>query len=212
MREAPSRITCCHVEASPDEVKPTDRSVIAIGYGPLASRAAFARAVWAKGGCAPLVLAGEALARARRHFLRRAAALGYRRSRDPMLRMLADGCPLRAELAGQLWQVALPPGAQAVLLASRTWVPAHMRPREHDTRVLGVAITRLVLDGREVALDSPALAEGWQPPEPGWRWTGGAGVVPVAGARMLAFELAMMGEYWAKPARARAAVRQSAAD
>jgi len=164
-------------------------------------RTAFARAVWAEKGCAPLVLEGPALERARRHFLGRAAALGYRRTRQPALRVLAGNRALSAEVAGSRWQVALPEGIAEVRLASRTWVPAHMRPRENDTRLLGVAVARLMLDGRDVALDSPALAQGWHKAEPDWRWTDGHGVLPVAGARVLAFDLAMVGDYWATPSK-----------
>ena len=158
-----------------------------------------ARAVWLELGCAPLVLEGPALARAKRHFLRRAAALGHRRTHEPGLRVLGGAVLLCAERAGAHWRVALPPGVAEVRLISRIWVPAHMRAGESDTRTLGVAIARMALDGREIALDSPALSTGWHPPEPAWRWTDGAAVVPVAGARTIAFEVAMAGEYWRAP-------------
>ncbi len=163
------------------------------------SREAFARAVWAEKGCAPLVLEGPALVRAREHFLRRAAALGHKRSRHPALRVLADGKAVAARRSGQRWEVTLPAGTTEVRLASRSWVPAHMRAEDNDTRLLGVAIARLALDGREVALDSPALAQGWNAPEPEWRWTDGTGVLPVAGARVLAFDVVMVGDYWVQP-------------
>lgn len=155
------------------------------------------RAIWAAEGCAPLVLEGPALVQARRHFLRRAAALGHRRTRDPGLRVMAGERVLPLEASGRRLQVPLPPALGEVQLVSRTWVPAHMRPDETDARILGVAIARLALDGRDMALESPALAQGWHAPEHDWRWTDGAAVVPVAGARLLAFELAMVGDYWA---------------
>jgi len=159
-----------------------------------------APAVWAARACAPLAREGEALARARGHFLRRAEALGYRRTGEPGLRVLADGAAPPVSRAGARWRVALPAGATLVCLASRSWVPAHMRPHARDTRVLGVAIGWLALDGREVALDSPALARGWHPPEAGWRWTDGAALLPLPrGVRLLAFEVAMVGDYWARP-------------
>ena len=228
VQEAAARITYCHVELAAHDVLLAEglaaesyldtgnRPALAAGGEPVMlhpefSRPELARAVWAEKGCAPLVLEGPALERARRQFLRRAAALGHRRTSNPALRVLAGSRALRVELAGQRWQVDLPARVVQVRLASRIWVPAHMRPRENDTRVLGVAVARLTLDGREVALDSPALAEGWLAPEMDWRWTDGAGVVPVAGARVLAFDLAMTGEYWVKPAASRAAFRDSAA-
>jgi hypothetical protein len=128
-----------------------------------------------------------------------------------MLRVIASGRSLPAECSGSRWQVRLSERTAQVRLLSRVWVPAHMRPEESDTRVLGVAVARLTLDGREVALDSPAMVEGWHPAETDWRWTDGNGVLPVANARVLAFDLAMMGEYWAMPSRDRAVPRSGAA-
>jgi hypothetical protein len=223
-QEAASRITYCHVEMASHEVLLADglpcESYLDTGnrrafatnatpemLHPVFSRLELSRAVWAERGCAPLVLEGPVLERARRHFLRRAAALGHRRTNNPALRMSCGARTLRAEVVGSRWQVALPAGTTEVRLASRTWVPAHMRPQECDTRMLGVAIARLTLNGREMALDSPALAEGWHPAEPDWRWTDGDGVLPVAGARRLAFDLAMVGEYWVTPTSAVAAGR-----
>jgi hypothetical protein len=103
---------------------------------------------------------------------------------------------MRAGRDGRRWRVRLPQGARDVRLLSRTWVPAQTRAGESDTRSLGVAVGRLWLDGREVALDSPGLAAGWHAPEPGWRWTDGDAALAVAGARDAAFELALTGTYW----------------
>jgi hypothetical protein len=83
-----------------------------------------------------------------------------------------------------------------VTLRSRAWTPAEMQPDSDDTRRLGVAVARLLLDGRLVALDSPALAAGWHAPEADGRWTDGAAGIPVAGVRCLAFDVAMAGRYW----------------
>jgi hypothetical protein len=156
----------------------------------------FSRRIWGMAGCAPLVESGPPLAAARRALLRQAGRLGHRRTRDPGLRVLADGRPLHtaADMGG--WQVRLPADMREVRLRSRSWVPAQMRPAEDDPRRLGVAIGRLWLDGREVALDSPALAQGWHPAEPGARWTDGDAVLAVAGVRTLGFALAMTGLYW----------------
>jgi hypothetical protein len=189
----------------PSERQPdaTDRRALPLQCGAamllpdLAGQAA-ARATWAARGCAPLVLDGPTLARARRHFLQRAAALGHRRTRNPALRVVACDRSLHAELNGARRQIRLPASVTQVWLISRTWVPAYMRPTEDDARILGVAVARMWLDAREVALDSPALMQGWHTPEAGWRWTDGVGVLPVAGARRLEFDLAMVGEYWAK--------------
>ena len=218
-QEAASRITYCHVELASHDILLAEelpcesfldtgnRQAFAGQGEPIMLHPEFARrraalAVWAAKGCAPLVLEGPTLERARQQFLRRAAVLGHRRTRNPGLRVLCGARALSAEVTGTRWQIALPQTVGRIWLGSRSWVPAHMRSAEHDTRTLGVAITRLELDGREVALDSPALAEGWHAPEANWRWTDGAGVLPVAGARQVAFDLVAMGEYWARPPRA----------
>ncbi len=159
----------------------------------------FSRRIWHAEGCVELVLAGPKLAAARRRLLARAAGLGHRRTRDPGIVLTANGRRLAAAVQGGRWLAHLPGGATTVTQRSRTWVPAQTDPIADDTRTLGVAISRLLLDGRAVALDSPALAEGWHTPERGWRWTGGAAVFPVDGVRMLAFDAALTGRYWREP-------------
>jgi hypothetical protein len=76
-----------------------------------------------------------------------------------------------------------------------------MRPAEDDTRCLGVAISRLWLDRREVSLESPGLAAGWHAPEPDWRWTNGDARLALADVRELSFEVAITGSYWCDSVR-----------
>ena len=64
------------------------------------------------------------------------------------------------------------------------------------TRALGVAISRMSLDRREVSLESAALGSGWHTPEPRWRWTNGDAEIALTEVRELAFEVAMTGTYW----------------
>jgi hypothetical protein len=167
----------------------------------------FALHVWAAKSCAPLVLAGPRLVAAKRRLLKRAIALGHAMADDPGLKVLVEGSETLAATAGWQWRVRLPEATRRVRLASRVWVPAEMRPEEDDTRRLGVAVSRMWLDRREVSLESPALASGWQAPEPGWRWTGGDAGIALSGVRELAFEVAMTGTYWRNdgPGEARAA-------
>jgi len=160
----------------------------------------FARRVWAAEGCAPLATEGAAVMRARRLLLRRARALGHHVSAQPALQVFADGQALRAKRSGRRWQVRLPERTGLVHLRSRCWVPAEMQLAGTDTRRLGVAISRLWLDGRLVTLESPGLMSGWHATEPGWRWTDGDAALAPAGARTLAFELAVTGRYWSDPA------------
>jgi hypothetical protein len=156
----------------------------------------FARGVWAAHSCAPLVLDGPLLAAAKRDLLARAPGLGHAMTNDPGLSVVAGGRTLAAETDGRQWRVRLPRVAGNVRLVSRVWTPAHMRPDEDDTRTLGVAISRLWLDRREVSLESPGLAAGWHAPEPGWRWTSGDGLLALADVRELAFVVAITGSYW----------------
>jgi T5SS/PEP-CTERM-associated repeat protein len=156
----------------------------------------FARRVWQSAGCAELVLGGAKLAGAKRRLLARAAMLGHNVTRRPAITLEADGHRLSTTVRGSHYTLRLPDGIATVTLRSRAWIPAHTDPDSDDTRTLGVAIANLVLDERKVSLASPALSAGWHAPEPDWRWTAGAAAIPLAGARRLAFDVAMTGRYW----------------
>ena len=173
-----------------------NRSAFANGGAAVQLHPDFSRSVWDARACARLVLEGAEVTAARRRLLRRAVALGHRRTNDPGLRALADGRAVPSARQGRVWHIGLPAGTSHLCLLSRTWIPAHTRPTDTDTRKLGVAIRRLWLDGRQVALDSPGLAAGWHAPELGWRWTDGAADLAIPGVRELTFEVAMSGSYW----------------
>ncbi|MCC6720480.1 MAG: hypothetical protein IT555_21615 [Acetobacteraceae bacterium] len=100
---------------------------------------------------------------------------------DPALVVLAaDGRPIAPDAPG-CHRYTLPPATAAIRLVSRHAIA----PPRH-----GVPIARLALDGAELALDDPRLAEGWQPPEPGRRWTTGDAMLRCPGVRRLDFTLA----------------------
>ena len=158
---------------------------------------ALARRVWAAQACAPLLLDPAAQAPVRRHLLARAAELGWRATEDAALALRCDGTALAVERAGDALRATLPPGARRLVLASRSAVPAEMFADSTDTRRLGVAVARLVIDG--VALDDPCYAEGWHDPEPDLRWTTGEGVLllpPSPQARTLELVVAPLLCYW----------------
>ena len=98
----------------------------------------------------------------------------------------------------------LPAGARDVRLVSRVWVPAWMQPESDDTRPLGVCVRWLVLDGRDVALDAAALADGWHPVEgdagASWRWTRGSARLP-EGAATITVETTGTHPYWSRSPR-----------
>jgi len=50
--------------------------------------------------------------------------------------------------------------------------------RSADRRCLGVPVTRMLIDGRPVALDAPFLRQGWHAAEDGLRWTNGLAHLP----------------------------------
>jgi len=188
-----------------------NRGSFANGGQPIALHPDFALRVWESEACAPLVREGAALAEIRRRALWRAGALGFALTRLPELRAEADGVALALEAHQGGWRVALPEGVEWVTLASRCAVPGHVRPEGTDGRRLGVALSHLWLDGQAVALDDARLAEGWHAAEPDWRWTDGAARLHVAGARELAFVVAMTEAYWHAPAVLKPAVKKPAA-
>ncbi len=156
----------------------------------------FAERRWRQAACATLLRDGARLTALRRRLHARLRALGHVTTAAPALKVLAATTDLSTTVTAGCWQVRVPHGCAALRLTSRTWVPAQMQPDSHDTRRLGVAIGRLWLDGREIGLDSAKLACGWHAAERHWRWTDGDALLPLDGARRVAFTLAMTGRYW----------------
>jgi hypothetical protein len=172
----------------------------------------FALRIWDRKGCAELVRHGAKLVAARQRLLARAEPLGHVITTDAALAVFADGRQLALQAERGAWRVRLDRPAARVTLCSRAWLPAETDPESFDTRRLGVAVSRLTLDGRRVPLESPLLTAGWHAPEGAWRWTDGVGTIGAAGARELSFTIALSGRYWATspvnaPARERLQAR-----
>jgi hypothetical protein len=210
IRQEPARaITYWHVELARHDVLLAEglpcesyldtgnRAAFANARPALALHPDFARPAAAPHACAPLVLSGPRRTEARRALLARAEAIGHRLTANPALRVLIDGAPARATLTDGRCTIQLPPAARRLRLLSRSWVPAHTHAEDDDMRRLGIAVTRLRLDDRPLALDDPRLSSGWQKPEGGLRWTDGDAGMALAGGRRLVFEVAMHGTYWA---------------
>ena len=89
-------------------------------------------------------------------------------------------------------------------LHSNTFVPAHTIPESRDDRKLGLCVSRLHIDGDDVALDGPAdLPTVWREAELAGktfarRWTRGAAMLP-AGTRLVVVDLAGDGYCWRGP-------------
>jgi Hint domain len=147
----------------------------------------------AAGSCAPFVSDEASVRPVWQRLAERAAALGQPAPRldttdDPDLRIVAKGRTVRP-LYGEngLYIFALPKGATEVRLVSRASSPTDARPWLDDRRCLGVNVERIVLRGaselREVPVDHPGLAQGWQAVERAGtalrRWTSGDAVLPL---------------------------------
>jgi hypothetical protein len=159
----------------------------------------FALRVWATEACARLVVGGAELEAARSWLLARAEALGFTVTAEPALRLVVDGCTLAPRTDAGVHRFRLPPGAGAAHLVSRSAVPAHLAAAGDDHRVLGVAVSRIVLDGRPMSLTHARLETGWHDVEganPAWRWTDGCANIPLRGASVLEIEIALSPRYW----------------
>jgi hypothetical protein len=154
--------------------------------------------IWARHGCAPLLLTRAAQAPVRRHLLARAAVLGHRRTDDPGLAVFACGTALPLQRAGMVWRATVPAGARRLLIRSRSAVPAELLADSDDARRLGIAVTRLTLDGACVPFADRAA--GWHRPEPGLHWsTGNAMLLCNTNAdapRLLDIAAAALLRYW----------------
>ena len=132
-----------------------------------------------------LVLDGPNLARARARLIARLPLLGYDVTDDPDLRIVADGIVLDPQWDNETCCIALPDGAARLALRSTRTRPADLDPASDDTRLLGIALTALRIDGEDIALDDPRLSAGWLASEGGLRWSGGAGMIDVSGASVV---------------------------
>jgi hypothetical protein len=189
-----------------------NRGAFANGGGAAMLHPDFALRVWEAEGCARLVRDGADLVAVRSVLLQRAEALGHRTTRDARLHLVAGGRAVRPAIAGQVHRFRLGRTACAVRLVSLSAVPAAVRADSDDHRRLGVAIARIVLDGRLIPLADARLGAGWHALETdgaggGWRWTDGDAALDVAGGHVLEVELAMTARYWLAQvgAKARAA-------
>ena len=153
--------------------------------------------------CLPMAFGGAPVARAKTALIERLADLGVPRTQDPDLHLTADGQRIAPmPLGGDRFAFFVPAGRRRLALVSKTFVPAHVEADSDDVRTLGLAVGGLEIDAEAVALDSPALGEGWLAPEGELRWTDGCASLP-AGARMVVVRLAQRPHYWGAPQLAR---------
>ncbi|CAG4909136.1 unnamed protein product, partial [Acidocella sp. C78] len=135
-----------------------NRQAFENGGAAIALHPEFAQPLREAASCAPFAEHGAFVEQVRMQILRRA---GLETTEDAQLRVeyRADG---------------------AAIITSRSAVPAEVTPDPRDRRRLGVKIGALMAGDEPVALDHPALAEGWHGVEADGRWTDGAAVVPAS--------------------------------
>jgi hypothetical protein len=169
------------------------------GAAPMLLHPDFARHIWETRACAPLHVEGPVVVAARWQLLVRAPALGFALDNDPDFCLLADDTALRPfARRGRIWRFHVPRGSAR--LVSRSAVPAEVRADDADCRKLGVAITRIALNGKPIPLDDPALGDGFRPVERSgrrrWRWTDGDAVLHLPASGRLDVTLAFTLPYW----------------
>jgi autotransporter passenger strand-loop-strand repeat protein len=194
----------------------SNRSAFSNGGAAVQLHPDFALKIWDAEACAPLVLAGAELQAARSHLLERAELLGHALTRDPALHMLANGQMVIPTTDGPRYRFVLPGTAETVRLVSRHARPAHVRDDSDDYRQLGVAVSRITLDGRMLPLDDPTLSDGWHALETSidgcqWRWTDGSATLTNLRGLILDVEVVMTERYWLRPGKARGMTRDAAA-
>ena len=146
---------------------------------------------WTGEACAPLTVSEAEVKPVWRRLAERAVASGHvlpraEPARTAELVVEANGTTIHpVQIMDGRYVFALPPGVDAVRLISRAASPAALRPWLDDRRTLGVKVSRVVLDGRTVAADDAALAEGWWAAEADGRWTDGAGLLRLSGPATL---------------------------
>ncbi|MBB4099256.1 Hint domain-containing protein [Sphingomonas kyeonggiensis] len=155
--------------------------------------------------CAPMVAAGPQLVEIQQRLHARAEALGWVRSEDAGLAIVADGVELAPlHVAGDRYWFALPV-ADEIVLHSNHGMLSQLVPGLADHRQLGVAVSQLRLDGEAIGLDSHVLASGFHALEQSeqlcWRWTDGNATLALkpAAPAMLEIELVMIAPSWTSP-------------
>jgi hypothetical protein len=147
-----------------------------------------------RASCLPLAVAPAAVAPVWARLAARSAALGLpvptpAVTAAPALALRVNGRRVAPLALGAEHAVFALPAAGPGWLASRRVVPAALAPWREDRRRLGVRVRELRwrhgARAESIAADDPRLTRGWWPAEHDgatpWRWTDGAGRLPVAG-------------------------------
>jgi hypothetical protein len=117
------------------------------------------------------------------------------------LHLVLNGRVVAPEVSGRVYRFRPTGEAREVRLVSCSAIPAMMFAASDDHRRLGVAVSRIALDGRVIPLADARLGAGWHAVEAdsaggGWRWTDGDASLDVGGAGVLEVEVAITLQYW----------------
>ncbi len=203
VQEARDSVTYWHVELAQHDVilaeglacetylDTGNRGSFANGGVVVAMHAEFARTVWNERACFPLVFAGPVLERARARLIARLQFLGWRVTALPDCRYVADSVTvIEPQIFDDVVCLALPTGTTRLTIMSRSTADGFLNPKSSDFRTLGVPVLSVALDGVVMSLDGDCFDGGWEVAEAEWRWTNGAGVLDVTGARIVELRLA----------------------
>ena len=148
---------------------------------------------WEADACAPLATAAAEVEPMWRRLAERAESLGYvspvvATTTEADLHLMVDGRriqPVSTRIGRHVF--VLPRNASSMRLMSRACAPAQIAPYREDRRLLGVAVSQLVLrQGAEqvqIPVDHPMLSRGWHAVEREGqelrRWTDGGAELPI---------------------------------
>lgn len=190
-----------------------NRSFFTNAPGAVALHPDLAAQAYRDGAVAPSASSGEAVEAVRRRLMARVETLGFVRTPESDLVLIADGRTIRPQtMTPEQAVFTVPAGAQILRLVSRSAVPAEIRAASTDKRRLGVAISRMMLSGHGqrhvIEADDPSLRDGFHDVERNgdliWRWTNGAATLPYRPqphAMTLDVQLSHWHEYWLQRSR-----------
>ncbi len=110
--------------------------------------------------CRPVVTEGPVLGFVRQRLAARAEEIGWTRSLDADLHLVADGAILRPRIESGVATFAFPARTKDLRLLSSTFLPAMVGTGSNDPRTLGVMLCDLAIGGKPVSLDDKRLCEG----------------------------------------------------
>ncbi|QND52563.1 Hint domain-containing protein [Phyllobacterium sp. 628] len=136
--------------------------------------------------CRPLILDGLTVEAVARRLRARAEQLGWVRTTDMDIHLVADGVRIDPDLDEGMVRFLIPARTQDVRLVSETFIPSEWSDTG-DERRLGIAVYGLHIDdglrcSRDISIDDPRLVDGFHHQEAAdgksWRWTNGSLNVP----------------------------------